>query len=477
MRILLNNISNQPNINFRNKITTLNSAKKLTKAQIRKNQRNESILKMIAEGFSKAEIARELCITVETVRNFLKGKIIPDYAKEATDRIIERINKGETLELIMQEENLSKHIITSIAEKSGLKVITNFQKNIQEQNRLIETMILEGISTTDIAKELNISVTKVENIAKRSKLHKIYKEQRFSNIVKKINNNIPIEEILEEENISLYIFKRIKKEAIEKNLIIDKKQEQINRVIYSINAGETIEEIIEKEQISKQTVIRIASSANIKVISKARKKRDKRNNQILDLLLKGFTRTQIAEALDVELSMINRIAEKNKVFQKLIEQRSERIINKIKQGVPFSKIASDERIDESTVSRTAKKYGINMVNTPKYAEEQQKRNDLIIADIKNGINNSEIAKKFNVSYVTVLNIKKELGLTKKYNYLAKPQLFKFLEIKKQSQNITQLREIYRKFKLGERTPEIIQDMINLLEKLKINLEEFKSRFE
>ena len=186
MRILLNNISNQPNINFRSKITTLNSAKKLTKAQIRKNKRNETILKMLAEGFSKTEIAKELCITVETIRNFLKSKIIPDYAKETTDRIIERINKGETLEFIMQEENLSKHIITRIAKKSGHKVITNFQKKIQKRNRLIETMILEGISTPDIAKELNISVTIVENIAKRSKLPKIYKEQRFINIVKKL---------------------------------------------------------------------------------------------------------------------------------------------------------------------------------------------------------------------------------------------------------------------------------------------------
>lgn len=476
MRIYFNNFINyQQNTNFKSKNEISITAKKLTKAQIRKQQRNETILKMLSEGFTKTEIAKKLYITVETINNFLKGKLIPSYAEQAMPRVVERIQRGEPLELIMQEEKLSRNIVTSIAAKSGLSVLTNFQKNKQERDRLIEEMLLQGISATSIAKELNITITKVREIAKRTKSHQIYKEERFLNIVKKINSNVPMEQILKEENISAYVYKRIEKEAIKKNLIIDKKKEQIDRVINLIKDGKTIEEIIQKEHLSKNSILRIASSADIKVLSEAGKKREKRNKQILDMLLKGFTRSQIVEALDVEISMVNKIAEENKVFQKLIEQRSERIINKIKQGVPFAKIASDEGINEATVSRTVKKYGIKMINTPEYTKKQLERNDLIIADIKKGISISEIAKKFNVSYVTVLKIKKELGLTRKYNYLPTPQEFKFAEIKKQSKNITKLRETYRKFKLGERTPEILDELERTIIELKEKIQEFKSR--
>ena len=430
---------------------------------------------MLSEGFTKTEIAKKLYITVETINNFLKGKLIPSYAEQAMPRVIERIQRGEPLELIMQEEKLSRKTVINIAKKSGLSLLTNFQKNKQERDRLIKEMFLQGISATSIAKELNITITKVQEVAKKAKLHQIYKEERFLNIVKKINSNVPMEQILKEENISAYVYKKIEKEAIKKNLIIDKKKEQIDRVINLIKAGETIEEIMQKEHLSKDSILKIASSADIKVLSEAGKKREKRNKQILDMLLKGFTRSQIVEALDVEISMVNKIAEENKVFQKLIEQRSERIINKIKQGVPFAKIASDEGINEVTVSRTAKKYGIKMVNTPEYTKKQLERNDLIIADIKKGISISEIAKKFNVSYVTVLKIKKELGLTRKYNYLTTPQEFKFAEIKKQSKNITKLRETYRKFKLGERTPEILDELERTIIELKEKIQEFKSR--
>ena len=206
-----------------------------------------------------------------------------------------------------------------------------------------------------------------------------------------------------------------------------------------------------------------------KEISEFQKKKVARDNNIIELLVQGVSRKKVAEMLDINLSTINQIALKNQVFKSKVEQRTSRIIEKFKSGISPSQIAKEENIDNATVYRTLQK------EKPTCIKPQDKKKLLIVDDIKAGISLEIHAQKYNLHKESLRKIKKELGLTKTYNRLPKPQKFGYYEIKEQSQNITKLRETYRKFKLGERTPEILEDMQDTLNKLILKIQEFKSR--
>lgn len=210
-----------------------------------------------------------------------------------------------------------------------------------------------------------------------------------------------------------------------------------------------------------------------KKLTKIQENIQERNNKILELLLAGVPRKQIVEIMKISSAIVNDIAEKNQIFKKNITERTQRIIKKIQAGIPTAQIAKEENINITTVTRTAKKEEI-LTSKMQFLKEKK---EAIKNDIKNGLPLKEVAKKYNIGEAYARKIKSELGLTKTYHPIPNPQGFKYSEIMEQARNISKLRKTYSKFRYGERTPEILDEMEKTLDDLKAKIQEFKSRFE
>jgi len=172
------------------------------------------------------------------------------------------------------------------------------------------------------------------------------------------------------------------------------------------------------------------------------------------------------------MSKVVRIAEENNVFRRVTDERNKRIVDKLKQGLTVTEVAKSENIDNTTVIRSARKSNFQI----KF-NKNEVRNEEIKKDLLAGIKDSIFAAKYKLSEGSIKRLKRGFGLTKEYHFLPVTNGFRFDEIKEQSQNITKLRETYRRFKLGERTPEILEEMEKTLDILKAKIQEFKSRFE
>ena len=88
----------------------------------------------------------------------------------------------------------------------------------------------------------------------------------------------------------------------------------------------------------------------------------------------------------------------------------------------------------------------------------------------------QVAKKHGISIPRARQIKSALGLTKTYDFIDNPYAFRFDEIKNASRDITTIRKTYQKFKKGERTPEILDSILETIETFKTKIEQLKSHF-
>ena len=77
----------------------------------------------------------------------------------------------------------------------------------------------------------------------------------------------------------------------------------------------------------------------VKNLSKVHGSIKERDDKILELLLQGFSRKQIVEKLNVTLTMVNIVAERNQIFKNKLKQRTQNIINKLGMGFTNSEIA------------------------------------------------------------------------------------------------------------------------------------------
>ena len=206
-----------------------------------------------------------------------------------------------------------------------------------------------------------------------------------------------------------------------------------------------------------------------KKLTDFQKKKMERENTILQKLFAGYSRKEVAQEMGISMNKVIRAAEKNNAYAKITEARNARIIDKLQKGFTIKEIAKEENIERSTVKRVSKKYKVSP------ATKIELRRQAIENDLKKGVSVAEIATKQGLTEATVRRRKAQLGLTRKYHFVSDPKGFSFNEIKEESRKITELRENYRKFKLGERTPEILEKMEQTLTNLLAKIQEFKSR--
>ncbi len=189
------------------------------------------------------------------------------------------------------------------------------------------------------------------------------------------------------------------------------------------------------------------------------------------MLLDEIPRKQISEELNVNIWIINKVAEAHNAYRTIQAEKIKRINEKLKLGYSVKEVAEQENINPATVFRNAEKGNLGQT-----ISEVKERNELIAKDIKNGLPLTEIAEKYCISIGSVRKIKSSLGLTKVYDYYDNPLGFRFDEMLDASRDITSLRQTYCRFKKGERTPEILDTILDIANSFIDKIEEFKSRF-
>ena len=274
MQIFLNNFNINPvtNTNFKAKKQIIKTSQTLTESQIKRNKRNQTILKMISEGFSNSEIAQKLKITTATVRNFLKSKM-------------------------------------ALVNSDGSKPLSTFQKNKQERDKLILEKLRNGFSVDEITAELGVSKSLVKKLSQKEKILVNAREERNSRILEKLRQGLSYEQISQEENLSSRYIESIKYDAVASGQLVDFRHARNLRIIEAYQAGVYIEKIAEQEKISEESVRRILIKSGLEYVSDPQKRRALLENKILDLLKQGVARKDIVRTLNVDIGDIMEITE------------------------------------------------------------------------------------------------------------------------------------------------------------------------
>lgn len=198
-------------------------------------------------------------------------------------------------------------------------------------------------------------------------------------------------------------------------------------------------------------------------------KKTQKVDVVLDRLSKSDkpSRKDLAKELGISKPTIDKIALENDVLKVSTEARGAKIAELRKQGFTVAQTAKMMGISTATAFRTVSKLGIQI--------EKPTIETIVLQKISGGMCNKQIAKELNITEGYVAKIKKKYGLTKKYNKLETNKNIKWREIAEESKYITALREMYMKFKKGERTPEILDEMSKTIEHLKDVVDKFKKR--
>jgi len=219
--------------------------------------------------------------------------------------------------------------------------------------------------------------------------------------------------------------------------------------------------------VARSTVI--AMRKQLGLPSMRQQKFDKKVNVVLEKLTSSDkqSRQKIAKELGIGKGSIDKIAQQYNIFDTVRTNRDNQIMGLLSQGFTTAQIAQKLDINASTVSRTFSRLGVRLKKPSSDTD--------VLAKLAEGKKNKQIAEELGLREQTICVIKKKYGLVRKYNRLEPEQNIKWEEIAEESKHITALRKMYMNFKKGERTPEILEDMLKTIEHLKDVVLDFKKR--
>lgn len=235
-----------------------------------------------------------------------------------------------------------------------------------------------------------------------------------------------------------------------------------------INNGMTNQEIAKKLKRAVQTIIGLRCI--YKLPSEYELSVQNRTPQIIEQLLAGVSRKDIAKAFGICTGTVNSIAEKYKIFDQKKLERDKKICQLIKEGHKRKDIANLLGISVDTVKRTANEY--NLI----FKTRSRIHDKTILEKLQQNQTNKQIMEDLNISNRPIQRVKKENGLNRVYHKLPQPQIISWVEIMEESKKVSDIRRAFKRLKEGERTPEILEQISTKLEELKIAVDEFRSRF-
>ena len=234
-----------------------------------------------------------------------------------------------------------------------------------------------------------------------------------------------------------------------------------------VQDGMSNSQIAKEFDVALSTVV--AMRKQLGLPSMRQQKFDEKVNAVVERLTDSNkpSRQELAKELGICRGSIDKIAQQYNIFDTVRTNRDNQIMELLSQGFTTAQIAQKLDINASTVSRTFSRLGVRLKKPSKDTD--------VLAKLAEGKKNKQIAEELGLREQTICVIKKKYGLVRKYNRLEPEQNIKWEEIVEESKHITALRKMYMNFKKGERTPEILDDMLKTIEHLKDVVVNFKSR--
>ena len=234
-----------------------------------------------------------------------------------------------------------------------------------------------------------------------------------------------------------------------------------------VEDGISNSEIAKEFNVATSTVVSMRKQLGMP--SMRQQKMEEKVNTVLEMLKSTNKpcRQKLATELGICRGSIDKIAQQYNISDTVRTNRDNQIMELLSQGFTTSQIAQKLNINVSTVFRTLSRLGVRL--------KKHSSDELVLAKLAEGKTNKQIAEELGLKEQTICVIKKKYGLVRKYNRLEPEQNIKWEEIVEESKHITALRKMYMNFKKGERTPEILEDMLKTIEHLKDVVLDFKNR--
>lgn len=405
-------------------------------------ERNKYIAEQVRGGRSFDDIARELGVSAQTVRNaaIAQGAYVPQRrayrdqpeTQRRDEHIVQRLREGCSVADLAREVGLSQGYVRTIALRMGFEFPTPPNRLPADERRKRDAYVIgevgAGRSYADVAREIGMSQAGVAGIVQRARraagelaprMSTEQRAKRNEKILELVRQGLPYREIGDRYGVTGARIGEIVDSYGEPD-IWQKHQEgkarraaerrQAERAIVedAARCGISSTQIAEEhghaprywERVARENGLFILN-ANGRPMRKSRSEFEETNAAICAYLREGHTQQEASEEFGVWQTGISRIAISNGIRRRLtgdaLIERNRRIVADLENGM--------------TQREVAEKYGMSTTNVAIiYAERNVEirrhddlhaRNRAILADIDSGMSRVEVAEHNHVSLHTV----------------------------------------------------------------------------
>ena len=419
-------------------------------------ERRKQVAKLYNKGKRTEEIAKKVQVSVSTVLSDIKqllndGIIEKRNRIEKNPRIKERrkqvarlYREGKTQKEIAEELQVSVSTVLSdikqllndgIIEKRNR---TEENSRIKERRKQVARLYNEGKRKKEIAQELQVSIDTVnvdiQELIKNGIVQELKKgnakkvEERRKEVARLYNEGKSRREIVQELQVSvgtvtMDIQKLIKNGIIQKRTDVKrnakKKEERRKKVARLYNEGKSRKEIAEELQISVATVgvyiQELIKNGAVQDLSKEKsEKKEERRKQVARLYQEGKTQKEIAEELQVSLSVVYNDEKRllGDGISRSIQERRKKVARLYREGNSIEEIAQKLQISEIEIYKDIRALlKVGIIEDENRINEKERKKQVLNLWETGGIL-SEISEKLGVDISVVMEELISSGLSK-----------------------------------------------------------------
>lgn len=378
------------------KQTNISSKKMLANdnaASITKEMLEDAIL----YSNTKAEVCRKLHISNKTYENIkIKFGVTDDpisshdkWNSLTTDKKIEIIKSGKSIDAICKEYNISPGLIQRFIQSENIKTNTIRRREIREAADIesIQSDINAGIAIAEILEKHNLSSSQFQLLMDSGKITTPQKKARdkVANITKEqfieaINSSTNITEALNKLSVSkgtLYKLERQFGAQIPWKRIRAKTEFPVDKTTLEkeINAGTPIDEICSKYKISQYMYYKMMQVYNIESsnLNLDEKFRDVDKSALEDIIAQKTTHKEVYEELGLTRKQYAVLLKRRNIktkhqsdIERISKITKEKLAEAISQGSTISELCKQFNISLGTCYTLLRKYQIEWTPTSDY---------------------------------------------------------------------------------------------------------------
>lgn len=148
------------------------------------------------------------------------------------------------------------------------------------------------------------------------------------------------------------------------------------------------------------------SLETVNKLSPAAEKRLSRDKSILEMLLQGFTRKDVARALEISIQTVNRVAEKTKAKKMYMQIRDNNILRMLSLGMPRKEVCEELGLGLTTIQSVASRQGA-------HKNFLSQRDSKILKMLEEGFQRATIARELGVKLHIVHEVSEKHGVFRK----------------------------------------------------------------